>query len=242
MKIARRTLWGLAGSIVWIALVIGYTVWAKGWPDFSAMKLNELGDYLAGAAAPLAFLWLVIGYYQQGEELELQRKELELQRKETARLADQAAAQADAIKANELHARKDTFLRFAELVLPDVNMLIAQMLGHSVVKQFMDQRWRKYQAGDSRVFVQSAIRALKERPDDWRGNGGNPKMDPLLSAYIDSYRRLLQMASESDPSDVLRSHFEHSPYGSLYGGICFVNGQSGYFCIRSKFTGVDEIR
>lgn len=34
-----------------------------------AMAPNELGDALAGAASPLAFLWLVLGYLQQGDEL-----------------------------------------------------------------------------------------------------------------------------------------------------------------------------
>lgn len=42
------------------------------------MKLNEFGDFLAGAFAPLAFFWFVIGYFQQGKELQLQREELRL--------------------------------------------------------------------------------------------------------------------------------------------------------------------
>lgn len=38
--------------------------------------LNELGDFIAGAFAPLAFFWLVRGFYQQGQSLDLQAKEL----------------------------------------------------------------------------------------------------------------------------------------------------------------------
>lgn len=37
---------------------------------------NELGDFLAGAFAPLAFLFLILGYKQQGQELKLQAQEL----------------------------------------------------------------------------------------------------------------------------------------------------------------------
>lgn len=44
--------------------------------EFSSLKLNEKGDVLAGIFAPLAFLWLVYGYYQQGQELKLQAQEL----------------------------------------------------------------------------------------------------------------------------------------------------------------------
>lgn len=35
------------------------------------LDLNEWGDFLAGAFAPLAFFWLVLGYFQQGKELKL---------------------------------------------------------------------------------------------------------------------------------------------------------------------------
>ena len=31
-------------------------------------ELNELGDFLAGALTPVAFIWLVYGYLLQGEE------------------------------------------------------------------------------------------------------------------------------------------------------------------------------
>ena len=63
--------------------------------DASEMDLNEWGDFLAGAFAPLAFFWLVIGYFQHGKELRLntkalktQEEELRRQVKETARLVD----------------------------------------------------------------------------------------------------------------------------------------------------------
>jgi hypothetical protein len=45
------------------------------------MPFNEWGDFFAGASAPLAFLWLVIGYFQQGDELSQNTKALEQQEK-----------------------------------------------------------------------------------------------------------------------------------------------------------------
>lgn len=45
------------------------------------MAFNEWGDFFAGVSAPLAFLWLVIGYFQQGEELGQNTKALEQQEK-----------------------------------------------------------------------------------------------------------------------------------------------------------------
>ena len=46
------------------------------------MDPNEWGDYLAGLASALAFLWLIGGYFLQRTELRLQREELTLQREE----------------------------------------------------------------------------------------------------------------------------------------------------------------
>lgn len=43
------------------------------------VKCCELGDFFAGVFAPVAFLWLILGYAQQGDELGLTRKEVERQ-------------------------------------------------------------------------------------------------------------------------------------------------------------------
>lgn len=60
-----------------------------------AMEPNEVGDALAGAASPLAFLWLVLGYLQQGEELRQNTQALNLQVKELQASVDQQKALVD---------------------------------------------------------------------------------------------------------------------------------------------------
>lgn len=50
--------------------------------EFLCLSLNELGDFLAGAFGPLAFAWLVFGYFQQGDELKQGTEALKLQAKE----------------------------------------------------------------------------------------------------------------------------------------------------------------
>lgn len=46
------------------------------WVQLSCLSANELGDLLAGAFAPVAFLWLVAAVFLQKSELEAQRQEL----------------------------------------------------------------------------------------------------------------------------------------------------------------------
>lgn len=95
------TRFGIVVSSLW-AVAFGLLVY-RGVGDASGMNLNEWGDFLAGFSAPLALLWLVIGYFQQGEELQLntealkaQQEELRRQVEETALLAKNASRQADA--------------------------------------------------------------------------------------------------------------------------------------------------
>lgn len=57
--------------------------------EFSSLKLNEKGDVLAGVFAPLAFLWLIYGYYQQGQELKQNTDALKLQADELANNVEQ---------------------------------------------------------------------------------------------------------------------------------------------------------
>lgn len=51
--------------------------------------LNEWGDFFAGFFSPLAFLWLVLGYLQQGEELRNSSVALRLQADELKNSVEQ---------------------------------------------------------------------------------------------------------------------------------------------------------
>jgi hypothetical protein len=53
-----------------------------GQQSISTLELNALGDFLAGVFSPLAFLWLVLGFLQQGEELRQNGEALRLQAEE----------------------------------------------------------------------------------------------------------------------------------------------------------------
>lgn len=74
------------------------TLVAIRWEDFCAMKLNEIGDFLAGSFGPVAFLWLVLGYLQQGRELRLNSEALNLQAEELANSVAQQKEIAEATK------------------------------------------------------------------------------------------------------------------------------------------------
>ncbi len=65
-------------SVIWVisAIWLLYSELSKESFYPVNISLNELGDYLAGAFSPLAFIWLVYGYFMQNHELAMNRKEL----------------------------------------------------------------------------------------------------------------------------------------------------------------------
>ena len=68
---------GLILTACWFvvgALVIAFLSDLSAWP-----KPNDWGDIFAGFSAPVAFLWLVLGFLQQGHELRLSTQALRLQ-------------------------------------------------------------------------------------------------------------------------------------------------------------------
>lgn len=69
---------GFILSIIWLVIVTT-VLFLNDLEAIRSLKPNEWGDVLAGVTAPLAFIWLVIGYFQQGEELKKNTEALRLQ-------------------------------------------------------------------------------------------------------------------------------------------------------------------
>lgn len=78
---------GMVGSGFWILLLGAYVV-ANG-PKVIGLDPNEVGDFLAGSFAPLAFFWLVLGFFQQGSELRNSGRALWLQGEELRNSVEQ---------------------------------------------------------------------------------------------------------------------------------------------------------
>ncbi|ROR26566.1 hypothetical protein EC845_0126 [Comamonas sp. BIGb0124] len=68
----------------------------KKWGKISGLDPNALGDLLAGAFGPLAFAWLVLGYFQQGEELRKSNEAFEAQTKQLKETVEQQRALVEA--------------------------------------------------------------------------------------------------------------------------------------------------
>ncbi len=57
---------GIFTTLGWLVLM---TVIFFSKTSLGDVAFNEIGDFLSGIFSPIAFLWLILGYIQQGQEL-----------------------------------------------------------------------------------------------------------------------------------------------------------------------------
>jgi hypothetical protein len=103
---------GIALTIIYLVLLA--VIAACNWESFSNLQPNAWGDFLAGSLGLLALFWLILGYFQQGAELQNSVQALKRQSEEMAAAVVQ---QRELVKSNEEAARLETerFLGTLEL-------------------------------------------------------------------------------------------------------------------------------
>ena len=171
LKKSRRTLtrWGIWGTALYLGALLGYGVFA--WRDFTALSPNEVGDFLAGAFAPLAFLWLVLGYRMQALELEQNSKALRQQAEEMRNAVEQANLQATALIENKNFVRQDVVNNTKRMFETDLATLSANVCLTFFEADFrrVDSWWERVSGGDCEVFARRFIRKIRES-DSIRAN------------------------------------------------------------------------
>jgi len=240
---------GVIGSVIWASLVLWYIICAFGWANFRDLPPNAHGDFLAGFFAPLALGWFVLTLILQSQQIKMQAQELELQRKELEetrktleaqrvemkKAADQAAIQAEAIKANELHTRRDTFFRIAELHERDLNYHASAILKELRLEGAIRDYWRFYADGDKFILASELVNALKNvEQGALEGIRSSSDFETSARRYTRVFRKILDEADPCDPDGVIRGEYEWSPYGELCGILSAILGKELMFKWRKS--------
>lgn len=210
----------LALTIGWLVLGFVYISSIVGWTRFATQNAPELGSFLEGAFAPLAFLWLVVGFFLQQQQLHENTRTIQLQLEEMRRATDQAEVQSRAIADNETHARQDTFLRINELVSAQLG-IIAGMLVTSYNAdgdgEATGDLWRRQSRGETAAFSLEVIRVCLPRtvePAEYLY--GTEIRSGHTRRFIETFENLMRAAAESDRNGLLQAALREGPHGRVY--------------------------
>lgn len=97
-----RVALGLSITVMWFSAGAAYLLGIVGADQFIHLPTADIGSFLEGAFAPLAFLWLVIGHFMQQKEISANTRAIKLQEQSARRL--------------ELHSRQDSYFKLLTLV------------------------------------------------------------------------------------------------------------------------------
>ncbi len=223
-----RIWFGLASTVFWLWLGFLYIAMTVGWGNFVSQPADALGGFLEGAFAPLAFLWLVIGFFLQQRELRLNNAAIHLQYEQMRRQAEQAEVQARAIQANELHQRQETYLMVADRVNRQLGgaMAMLWMSSHGpgteneVSEELIADLWQRLGAGDSEAFSRQVMAVYFRRrqeagfvQDFFFGTPVRTRHSQTIRSTFD---RLLEAGRGCDPDDIIRPALLGSAHGTVY--------------------------
>lgn len=123
IKLLRRSGFLLSGA--WLLIAFLLVLWKR--DTLSELTLNELGDFMAGVSAPLALLWVIVGYFQQGIELRQNTETLKLQQLELARQVQETATLA-------LHAERQALASERQATAVQEQLKQARALRHQELR------------------------------------------------------------------------------------------------------------
>ncbi len=213
----------LAVTVVWLVLGFLYISNVVGWTDFVHQRAPALGGFLEGAFAPLAFLWLVVGFFLQQQQLEANTRTIERQLEVMQQAAQQAEIQSRAIAADELHSRQDTFLRIADMVGRQLGGLSGLLhiswameqgaeVREDAVAQLRAQGAGDLSAPDRAMFGLFYSGRVTPAQVFW----GSPVRTQHSENFTRSFERLVRLAGACDPEGVIADAIRDGTSGRIY--------------------------
>jgi hypothetical protein len=227
----RQIQLGLLLTGLWLGAGMLYVALSLGWSAFLRLPLGDVGDFLDGAFAPLAFLWLVLGLFLQQRELAANNVAIQRQFEVMQRTAEHAEVQTRAIAANEMHARQDTFIDVAQLVMNQLEVIAGLLFMSSqgspgdgvVADEDIDLMFARLSSGESSVFSRRMI-LLHVRQEDAQAARalfyGTPIRQAHCENFIRSFERLLRSAAGCDPENMIVDALHGNAQGRLYRLMC----------------------
>lgn len=217
---------GLAISALWLLLLATYIAGSVGWANIASTSLDQFGGFLEGAFAPLAFLWFVLAYFSQQKELSQNTTAIKMQYVEIQRSAEQAVIQSEAIRASELHARKESFLRIADSVKNQLGSIMGFLYLSSqgansagaVSDEEISLMWSSMSTNDPEVFARRMMQLqFRSTPRyQYKLFFGTPVRTRHTENFMFNFERLLKAAESCDDDGMIGDALIGSANGYVY--------------------------
>ena len=208
---------GLGLTFTWLVLGGLFISINVSWSAFVRLPIAELGNFLEGAFAPLAFLWVVIGLF-------IQQKVLAENNKELRRNNIQSEKQTQAIAATEMNARQETFFKISDATRRQIGaisgMLLISSKGPQADGTFEETQlmelWNQFAGGDSEVFSRRFLIMA--------GSGKVDVKDMLYGTEIRrrhtdniilNFDRIFRLAKDCDTANIISDSLLNSAHGLL---------------------------
>lgn len=213
-----RIWFGLVVTFIWIGGGLMFVISSVRADPDQNLTLGVIGNFLEGAFAPLAFLWLVLGLFMQQRELSNNTEALK-------RTSEQSEKQTQAIAATEMNARQETFFKIAESVKHQLGgitgMLFAGGLGpvgsNRYSRDEIADMFQKASHGDAEIFARQflSMEYMEE------GGIGSLLYDTEIRRrhtrnFRRTFERLVELARGCDVDGIIVDTMNQSAFGLLY--------------------------
>ncbi len=203
-----RVIAGLGTSIVWLVLLAFYLSQKVSWQQFLQLPIDQLGGFLGGAFSPLAFLWLVIGFFIQQSEIDENARNIETQAQ---------------------HNNLDNFLKMADIVYRHIGVIAGYIYLscrkdiEAVSDEMPDiaDSWSRSSLGDHGIFARYLIAHQFDPEGSPRDMAniffGTPIRRRHSENYKDVFEDLLKNAKLCDATGSLHNALiDGTAWGILY--------------------------
>lgn len=208
---------GLLLTLLWFVFLAIYIAKNVGWSNFLDLPIAEMGAFLEGAFAFLAFLWLVIGLFIQQSVLAQNNEELRRNNLHSEK-------QTQAIAATELNARQETFFKISEATRRQLGAVSGLLylssqgpVGSNVVtSDELAELWKQFATGDSEVFSRRFLTMAANEDTDYQDLFYGTEIRRNHSEnFLTGFDRLINLARGCDSDNIILDSMLYSAHGLL---------------------------
>lgn len=212
-----RIWFGLSLTFLWFCFLLIYIARNVGWGSFLDLPIEEMGTFLEGAFAFLAFLWLVIGLFIQQSVLAENNEELRRNNLNSEK-------QTQAIAATEMNARQGTFFKIADSTRRQLGSISGLLFissqgpvgNKNYTSEDLAELWKQFASGDAEVFSRLFLTmAAIETVDFADLFYGTEIRRRHTENFLVGYDRLIELARDCDTDDIIRDTLIYSAHGLL---------------------------